>query len=121
MTGSFSQRSYKEAKTETLKWEKVLQTTKDHISGSELQTISLVDSIQHLYTLLATRNNDKVKFKRFDVGNQLDYIKDEMEVLENIIQRAEKKMNKETKSMVGEKGTQQFFKNDDFGSDLSSN
>lgn len=80
-----------------------------------------MDSIQHLYTLLVTRNGDKAKFKRFDVGNQLDYIKDEMEVLENIIHKAEKKMLKETKSMLGEKGTVQFFKNDNLGSDLSTN
>lgn len=55
------------------------------------------------------------------MGNQLDYIKDEMEVLENIIHKAKKKMLKETKSMLGEKGTVQFFKNDDLGSDLGSN
>lgn len=103
--GKCFQRAYNQAKTETLKWEKTLASTKDYIAENELQTVSLIDSIQHLYTLLVRRNDDKIIFKRFDVGNQLDYIRDEIEIMEDIIRRANIKMNRETKSLLGEKGT----------------
>ncbi|KAG5679017.1 hypothetical protein PVAND_008621 [Polypedilum vanderplanki] len=109
---------YNQARTETLKWENTLATAKDFIAENEKQTITLVDSIQHLYHLLTTRNDEKVKLKKFDVGGQLDYIRDEIEILEDIIKRAHHKMEKEGQSMLGE-GSNRFQNNVDKGSDLS--
>lgn len=118
-TFSVPQRSYSQAKTETLKWEKILSTAKDYITDNEKQTITLVDSIQHLYQLLAKRNGDTSKLKKFDVGTQLDYIRDEMEILEDIIKRAHHKMAKEGQSMLGE-GSNRFPNVPDKGSNLTN-
>jgi xylose isomerase len=100
-----------------LKWEKILSKTKDYIAENERETITLVDSIQHLYQLLAKRNNEKVRFKKYDVSAQLDYIRDEIETLEDIIKRARKKMAKENMSLLGE-GSNRFH-NLDKGTELS--
>jgi UTP-glucose-1-phosphate uridylyltransferase len=110
--------NYNLAKTEALKWEKILSTAKDYIAENEKQTITLVDSIQHLYQLLAKRNDEKFTLKKFDVGGQLDYIRDEIEILEEIIKRAHHKMAKESQSMLGE-GSKRFQHMDDKGSNLS--
>ncbi|CAH1714628.1 unnamed protein product [Chironomus riparius] len=112
------ERCYSQAKSETFKWENTLSTAKDYITENEKQTITLVDSIQHLYELLAKRNDEKTKLKKFDVGAQLDYIRDEIEILEDIIKRAHHKMAKEGQSMLGE-GSNRFPNVADKGSNLS--
>lgn len=111
------QRNYNNAKTETLKWEKILSKSKDFIAENEKETIMLIDSIQHLYQLLAKRNDQKIRLKKFDVSGQLDYIRDEIEILEDIIKRAGHKMAKEGMSMLGE-GSNRFL-NLDKGTNLS--
>lgn len=103
---------------ETFKWEKTLTTAKDYIVENEKQTITLVDSIEHLYQLLAKRNDEKIRLKKFDVGAQLDYIRDEIEILEDILKRAHHKMAKESQSMLGE-GSNRFQNDPDKGSNLS--
>ena len=77
----------------------------------------MIDSIQHLYQLLAKRNDEKVKLKKFDVTGQLDYILIEIEILEDIIKRARHKMAKEGMSLLGE-GSNRFLNNDK-GTNLS--
>jgi hypothetical protein len=105
------------AKAETFKWEKILAKAQDFIAENEKETITLVDSIQHLYTLLANRNEEKIRLKKFDVSGQLDYIRDEIEMLEDIIKRANHKMNKESMSLLGEGSNR--FPNNDKGTNLS--
>lgn len=112
------QRCYHQARMETFKWEKTLTTAKDYIVENEKQTITLVDSIEHLYQLLAKRNEENLKLKKFDVGAQLDYIRDEIEILEDILKRAHHKMAKEGQSMLGE-GSNRFKNDPDKGSNLS--
>lgn len=114
---AFHQRNYNNAKTETLKWEKILSKAKDYIADNEKETITLIDSIQHLYQLLAKRNDEKTKLKKFDISGQLDYIRDEIEILEDIIKRAHHKMAKEGMSLLGE-GSNRFL-NLDKGTHLS--
>lgn len=70
-----------------------------------------MDSIQHLYLLLAVRNDEKTKLKKYDISGQLDYIRDEIEILEKIIRRAHHKMAKEKMSLLGE-GSNRFLKVD---------
>lgn len=77
----------------------------------------MIDSIHHLYQLLAKRNDEKIRLKKFDVSGQLDYIRDEIEMLEDIIKRAHYKMNKEGMSLLGE-GSNRFLHNDK-GTNLS--
>lgn len=114
----FNQRNYNNAKTETLKWEKILSKAKDYIADNEKETITLIDSIQQLYQLLAKRNDEKdIKLKKYDVSGQLDYIRDEIEILEDIIKRAHHKMAKEGMSLLGE-GSNRFL-NLDKGTNLS--
>lgn len=112
-----SQRNYNSAKADTLKWEKTLSKARDYIADNEKETITLVDSIQHLYQLLAKRNDEKNGLKKFDVSGQLDYIRDEIEMLEDIIKRAHYKMAKEGMSLLGE-GSNRFLHNDK-GTNLS--
>lgn len=101
-----------------MKWEKILSNTKDYIADNERHTLTLVDSIHQLYSIFAKRNQEKVQFKRFEIADQLDYIRDEIEILEDIIKRANVKMGKEGKSLLVEKGTNRF-ENHDVGSNLS--
>jgi hypothetical protein len=101
-----------------LRWEKILATAKDFIAENEKQTITLVDSIQHLYQLLTKRNDEKATLKKFDVGGQLDYIRDEIEILQDILKRAHHKMEKEGMSLLGE-GSNRFQNVVDKGSNLS--
>lgn len=77
----------------------------------------MIDSIQHLYSLLAKRNDDKLRLKKFDVSGQLDYIRDEIEMLEDVIKRARHKIAKESMSLLGE-GSNRFLNNDK-GTNLS--
>jgi hypothetical protein len=112
------QRSYIQAKTETLKWEKILSNTKDYIADNERQTLTLVDSIHQLYSIFAKRNQEKAPLKRFEIADQLDYIRDEIEILEDIIKRAHVKMGKEGKSLLVFQGTNRF-ENNEIGSNLS--
>lgn len=84
-----SKRCYMEAKSKTFKWEKILSKTKDQIAESEKETNHLTDSIQQLYQLLAKRNEGKgVELETNDVEGQLDYIRDEILILEEVIKRA---------------------------------
>ncbi|CRK95651.1 CLUMA_CG009109, isoform A [Clunio marinus] len=105
------ERTYNNAKAEAMKWEITLSRTKDYIADNEKETITLMDSIQHLYQLLAERNDEKVKLKKYDISGQLDYIHEEIEVLEDIIKRAHHKMAKEGMSLLGE-GTNRFLNPD---------
>ncbi|XP_063696027.1 cilia- and flagella-associated protein 73-like [Culicoides brevitarsis] len=106
------ERSYSTIKQESLKWEKILATTKDHISDNELITNRLLDSINQLYRLLCKRNDVESKFLRTNPEAQLDYIKDEIEMLQKISSLAHLKLHKELKSSsVAEKGTKSKIKN----------
>lgn len=72
-----------------------------------------------MYLVLAKRNDEKVTLGKFDVSGQLDYIRDEIEILEDIIKRAHHKTTKQDMSMLGE-GSNRFNNNKpDKGSILS--
>jgi hypothetical protein len=71
-----------------------------------------------LYQLLAKRNDEKIRLKKFDVSGQLDYIRDEIEMLEDVIKRARHKMAKEGMSLLGAEGSNRFLNNDK-GTNLS--
>lgn len=94
-----------------------MSRAKDFIADNERETVTLVDSIHHLYQLLAKRNDEKIKLKKFDISGQLDYIRDEIETLEDIIKRAHHKMAKEGMSLLGE-GSNRFL-NPEKGTNLS--
>lgn len=114
---SNTQRNYNNAKAETLKWEKILSKAKNFIAENERETITLIDSIQQLYQLLAKRNDEKIKMKKFDISGQLDYIRDEIEMLEDVIKRSHHKMAKEGMSLLGERSNR--ILNLDKGTNLS--
>lgn len=105
------ERSYAAVKQESLKWEKILATTKDYISDNELITNRLLDSINQLYRLLCKRNEVEPVFLRTNPEAQLDYIKDEIEMLQKISKLAEEKLAKEQSSSIPEKGTKTKVKN----------
>lgn len=96
--------NYNTAQSVAEKWEKILATTKNFISENELQTFQLIDSIRHLYNLLASRNNDEKRLPTDDYDAMLDYIKDELRILQDIVKLSHNRMDREQRSLQAEKG-----------------
>lgn len=96
--------NYNLAQSVAEKWEKILATTKNFISENELTTFQLIDSIGHLYNLLATRNGEEQRIESSKYEDMLDYIKDELEILQSIVEVSHSRMEKEQKSLQAEQG-----------------
>lgn len=99
------QKEYETAKEKCVKWEKSLQATKSVIVDDEFQTWRLLDQIQQLYSVLCRRNGKDVIFKRHEVEKQLDYIKEEIETIQEIIEVSKKMMENEARSDIAENGS----------------
>lgn len=99
------QKEYETAKENSAKWEKSLQSTKSVIVDNEFLTWRLLDQIQQLYSVLCRRNGKEVIFKRHEVEKQLDYIKDEIETIQEIIAVCKKMMEDEARSDIAENGS----------------
>jgi hypothetical protein len=93
------ERCYRNAKTKSLKWERVLATTKNFIADNELTTNRLLDSIQHLYNLLSKRAGDDIVHSRENPEAMLDYIKEETEILQKVVRLSQQQMANEKKSL----------------------
>lgn len=78
---------------------------KDVIANEEKETFMLLDQIQQLYTLLCKRHGIEPKFKRDQVEQQLDYIKTEMEINQDIVDMSHEMMALETRSDIAEHGS----------------
>lgn len=96
--------NYNLAQSVAEKWEKILSTTKNFISDNELKTFQLIDSIRHLYNVLATRNGEEQRIESSKYEEMLDYIKDELEILQSIVNVSHNRMEKEQKSLQAEQG-----------------
>lgn len=99
------QRCYNASKAESIKWGRVLATTKDSIAEKESVTFRLLDQIQQLYGLLCRRSGVPVKFGRDQVEEQLDVIKGEIQFFQDVIEHADKLMTDEKKSQIGTHGS----------------
>lgn len=92
------ERCYNASQAETSKWARILMATKTCILDIELLSFRLLDQIQQLYGLLCARNGAERKFKREQVEEQLDYIKEEMEFLSDVLKMSHKMMADEKKA-----------------------
>lgn len=88
-----------------LKWEKVLPAAKDVVASQEMETHMLLDQIQQLYLLFCQRSGVEPKFKREQVDEQLDFIKDEIEILMEIIKMSHEMMEQDSRSDIAEHGS----------------
>lgn len=100
------QRCYNASKAESIKWGRVLATTKDSIAEKETVTFRLLDQIQQMYALFCRRSGVPVKFGRDQVDEQLDVIKGEIQFFQDVIEHADKLMNDEKKSRIGTHGSE---------------
>lgn len=88
-----------------MKWEKILAATKDVIADKETITFRLLDQIQQLYGLFCKRNNESIVFDRNQINEQLDYIKNEIEFMQDVIQASNDMMMNEKKSLIAQHGS----------------
>lgn len=101
----FLQKDYEKSKADCVKWETTLEQTKEEIVSKEFLTCRLLDQIQQIYGLFCKRNGEDIVFKRDEVEKQLDYIKEEIETIQEIIQVSKKIMEKESRSDIAQHGS----------------
>lgn len=83
----------------------MLPAAKDVIASEEMETNMLLDQIQQLYLLFCQRNGVEPKLKREEVDQQLDFIKNEIEILTATIKLSHQMMELETRSDIAEHGS----------------
>ncbi|CRK92553.1 CLUMA_CG006129, isoform A [Clunio marinus] len=88
-------RAYKTTKARTVNLETTLLKAREYIRENDKETITLMDSIQHLYLLMKEKNHEKVELKQYDISGQLNYIREELEVVED-----EEERNSSRESLV---------------------
>lgn len=94
---------------ECLQWENILVPTKNIIGEKERSAFMRLDQIHQLYILLCNRSGVEPEFKKNQVEQQLDFIKTEIETLEEIIQLSEE-IAFETRSDIAERGSKRSGK-----------
>ncbi|KAL9698830.1 hypothetical protein quinque_002271 [Culex quinquefasciatus] len=96
---------YMNALEECLKWEKSITVTKNFMTRNEMTTNCMLDAINHLYILISKRRGGPCKYVRGDVERQLDFIKEEAGIMQEIHSIAHKKLAKDDLSLIAEKGS----------------
>lgn len=99
------QKIYEKKKKEYLKLESTLAPAKDVIANKEKEKFMMMDQIQQMYLLLCERNGIEPKFKRHQIEEQMDYIKNEFELIVQILEMASEMVDLETLSNVAEHGS----------------
>lgn len=85
--------------------ESALASIKDIINEKEKVTFMQLDQIQQLYSLLCKRINVEPHFKRNQVEEQLDFIKKEIETIQEIIKLSNEMIANDTRSDIAECGS----------------
>lgn len=99
------ERGYNVAQAENLKWEKILSETKNYISDNKLKSVLLIDSIHGLYNMLIQRNGEKKVISPENYEEILDYIKEELQILQETVRLSSAKIAKGDRSVQVEKGS----------------
>ncbi|XP_055838223.1 uncharacterized protein LOC129906458 [Episyrphus balteatus] len=79
------EKDYNAARADCLKWEKVLADVKDCIAEDELTKKKMFDGIQLMYQDLCKRRGINPFHKKLNIEKQLDFIKDEIEILQKVV------------------------------------
>lgn len=98
-------KAYDKAHSQGIEWEQVLVQSRDVIVGEEAKCTRIIDSTRQLYVLLCKRNGREPNLQAVSLEGQLDYIKDEIEILVNVRDKATAFMATEEESLQGERGT----------------
>lgn len=99
------EKSYERARAQGIQWEQVLVRSRDVIVTEEAKFTRLVDSTRQLYLMLCKRSGREGNLQNVTIEDQLDYIKDEAEILVKVMEEATEFMAREEKSLIGERGT----------------
>lgn len=83
----------------------MLAVSKECIKDNESSTTQLLDQIQQLYALFCKRNDIPIAFERHQIEEQLDYIKEEMKYLQDVIKCAAEISENEDKSTIAQNGS----------------
>lgn len=90
---------------ECSKWENIIVPTKNIIGKKERSAFMRLDQIHQLYILLCKRSGVEPEFKKSQVEQQLDFIKTEIETLQEIIVMSNEMVAIETRSDIAERGS----------------
>ncbi|KAH8274057.1 hypothetical protein KR044_009423 [Drosophila immigrans] len=90
---SIVERSYNESRALCLKWEKILEATKDVIAAHYLEKQRNIDAVHSLYLMLCRRRNIVPDIRRRNMGQILDFIKRELDLLQELLKEFEKSDN----------------------------
>lgn len=99
------EKAYEMAHSQGIQWEQVLVKSRDVIVNEEVKFTRIIDSTRQLYLLLCKRNGREPNLQSVSVEDQLDYIKDETEILVTVLEKATAFMATEERSLQGERGT----------------
>ncbi|XP_059609088.1 calcium-binding and coiled-coil domain-containing protein 1 [Phlebotomus argentipes] len=93
-------------KQNSLRWERVLKTTKDFIAEENFEAQRIQESIKHLHKLLFARHGRQhFRDKVSSLEKQLEEIRQEVKILKLIVQTSHEHIEKGQKSLAGELGT----------------
>ncbi|XP_004523653.1 kinetochore protein Nuf2 [Ceratitis capitata] len=84
------ERSYNKARSECLRWERILANAKDCVATNELNKDRALDGIRDIYRMLRRRQGRDPVFQRHEVEKELDFIKDEIELLNEVVKECSK-------------------------------
>lgn len=90
---SVVERSYNESQALCFKWEKILAATKDVIAAHNMEKQRNVDAVHSLYYMLCRRRDISPDIRRRDMERQLDFIKNELDLLQELLREFEKSDN----------------------------
>ena len=98
-------KAYAKAHDQGIQWEQVLGKCRLVIVDEELKYTRIVDSTRQLYLMLCRRNGRDPNLKEASLEDQLDYVKEEIEILVEVLEKATAFMATEEQSLQGEQGT----------------
>ncbi|KAL7739874.1 hypothetical protein ACLKA6_003362 [Drosophila palustris] len=90
---SVVERSYNQSQALCFKWEKILAATKDVIAAHTMEKQRNMDAVNSLYYMLCRRRDVTPEIKRQDIEGQLDFIKNELDLLQELLREFEKSDN----------------------------
>lgn len=89
---SLLERQYVMCHNECLKWEMQLAEIRNCISEKQLEEEKLIDALFQIYRLLLRHSGQETKHCRTDVEHLFDTIKEEVTILEGVLEIAKEKL-----------------------------
>ncbi|XP_055635628.1 uncharacterized protein LOC129775223 [Toxorhynchites rutilus septentrionalis] len=96
---------YVHACEECLKWEQSITSTKNYMALNEMKTNCMLDVIFHLYDTICKRRGESPKFSMEHVEQQLDFIKEEVGLMQEVMSVANAKLTQGDMSLLATKSS----------------